>query len=724
MTDLDSQIDAAIAGLAASHTPLDVKSYIEAFRESAIEKAKDVLKHLEDNQHFAKKKPIFVSIGGGDGEELDFLLRNSTATDGILIELNDNLAACARRRTFPNGKSLHVVGKAAQDGLSDAMAKAEQMVTGGHAEAIVVTGHAVLHELYDRGLRNAGFDVVGFFGSIFSAADIPTFFTYREPGAPEKWPEHVTLSANCSAQSLLTLARAITQRHSALADLTPQPAILGDGIRMNKNLAMEVLAKLFYLKDLRHEIEERVTVIEHGNLQNALWTAIGDLARAEDRTGITSHSAPTKSFAERWNVLKVHANGIQPNNSSRPLATAESQTRVVAWRMPKKTSVSIVNTMPSDVALAQEAWENRDNSLLQSLLFSRGRAWVEAAETSRGVVLLKEIADQTPPKGLESLWSRYLVLIQRLFGGDFSGLAFFERGPELTHAGLRTLFRAEQMEHLRRLRKHEESLGIANELAALLKGVGSASSDLDFYSFGTSNLLLSNFLRFGGRYEDALHFIQLAETILKPGILSHATELSHCFYAKQVCIAMTGLAGFSSFGEVNGQEFAAALIELSYSHAAWFIGDIARAESHAQEAARRFKQFGNYNYAGRARELLGLLQAWQALEKGEKPSFDGLPPELKRGVAALVMGEDSEFLCSWFVRLRPSRAVGLLQFANRFSKRYEAPFNIQLPSVLNAEQNGWRWGNALYAGSLAEGNQILRQQIRILNERRLPLIAD
>src|SRR5437762_12323280 len=46
---------------------------------------------------------------------------------------------------------------------------------------------------------------------------------------------------------------------------------------------MELLAKLFYLEDLQHEIQERSTAVDHSVLQNTLLLAIGDAAVVEGR---------------------------------------------------------------------------------------------------------------------------------------------------------------------------------------------------------------------------------------------------------------------------------------------------------------------------------------------------------------------------------------------------------------------------------------------------------
>jgi hypothetical protein len=132
MTALDREIDAAVASLdgpAASAKPFDPQQYIAAFEASAQEKARDVLQCLKQDEYFSAKKPFLVSIGGGDGAEIDYLLQNSPATDGVLIELVEPIAQMARLRVLPAGKSLDVVVKPAQTGIVEAMAKAIRAVS-------------------------------------------------------------------------------------------------------------------------------------------------------------------------------------------------------------------------------------------------------------------------------------------------------------------------------------------------------------------------------------------------------------------------------------------------------------------------------------------------------------------------------------------------------------------------------------------------------------------
>lgn len=309
--------------------------YIDAFKTSARRKAETVLGFLKDGT-FPANKPVFVSVGGGDGEELAHLLENSTATDGVLLELSDAFADRARNRKLRDGKRIRVVQGSAQARIAEAMEYAAHLVRQGCGDALIITCHAVIHEMYDRG--DIGFDDLGFFGPIFKYPDLPTGFTYREPGDIEGWPDELLVSADCDPESLLKLAEAIRGRHEALKKLTPAPqTIAGESLRVHRTLGLELLAKLFYLEDLPHEIEERSTSIDHDRLNNAIHTAIGDRARFENRAVSQTQGGPTGSFVEKWKRMKVRIETRQAGKPKEARSVPEFQKRMIVWRDARTT---------------------------------------------------------------------------------------------------------------------------------------------------------------------------------------------------------------------------------------------------------------------------------------------------------------------------------------------------------------------------------------------------
>jgi hypothetical protein len=249
------------------------------------------------------------------------------------------------------------------------------------------------------------------------------------------------------------------------------------------------------------------------------------------------------------------------------------------------------------------------------------------------------------------------------------------------------------------------------------------------YVAGTANFLMGNFLRHGGAYQLASQYVAKAQSLYRPKLDSHDTELAHCYYSRQVCIAMTGMSAFDApFDDASEsiRRFAHALINLSYSHAAWFVGDIARAQHWALDAAGRFAKIGYAQYSRRAQNLAGLLGIWQSCSNLANRDYSQLDPTLKRLVLILI-GEDRdyEWFASNFAKLRPSTAVGILQFAMEFGAKLPVQYQLQLPRTLFCESNGqFNWRSSQVVESLEEANMRMRTNLSIPNTLRVPVLAD
>jgi hypothetical protein len=740
---LDIDIQEALARL-NSATPkggsFDIERYRQAFSQSAREKAKAVLDSLEGPQSpFDGMVPVFVSIGGADGEELDFLLNNSKGSVAVLVEALHPLAEAARKRALPEGKHIEVFEGDALSQLTSAVAFADDLILKSKADFKVITCHAVIHELYDRGEQ--AFDSLDFFASIFNNESIPTWFTYREPAVPPNWPEAVLVSADCHSKSLDQLSRAIIDRHPSFASLRPKPLVVGRKLRVHSKLAMELLAKLFYLEDLQHEIEERSTSIDHQALSNSLLLSIGEQAVDERRAVVQTSRGPSDSFTRFWQKLGIGVLALRDDKSTEPLTVPESHVRLIAWRnIPEITSPSIMPSpsplkafappMPEDLTLAKRTLQNGDPDLLEALLISNGRAWIEGNHRLPALSLLEEVRS-SPHSPLQELWCHYLLSIATLFSGhgytleDFSE-NFLERSKAV---GLYTLFRAERMEFARKLGHGDLALGLANqileELSKVLPDAVRQMSNPQRYVYGTSHFLIANLLRSGGLYRSALSHIDLAENFLRPGIVSHDTELAHCYYARSVCYSMQG---FANVGPLPGEDpdnfhFASALIRLTYSNAAWFMNDLQAAHNYAREAAEAFSRIGAIGYAGRANSIAGLLGRWMVLEgKATECNTTELDP-----LVDVIIGKSDDYtlLANWLHKARPSVALGLLQFSLfRPKKKNDSP-EMELPDLLEFDAEGQlRYLELSPASSIAGVASQLRSALRVSNGQRVPLIPD
>ncbi len=124
--------------------------YIAAFQNSAYDKAQSVLDQLSIHPVFSALRPVFLSIGGGDGTELDYLPKQSSAAAGVptrgesrpLVE-----AADQRVGRLPSGKEMTIFEGNAKLRIRDAVTQATSLVAAGRGDYPAVTCHAVLHEL-------------------------------------------------------------------------------------------------------------------------------------------------------------------------------------------------------------------------------------------------------------------------------------------------------------------------------------------------------------------------------------------------------------------------------------------------------------------------------------------------------------------------------------------------------------------------------------------------
>lgn len=513
-TELDIAVAKALGKLRAHReATFDYQSYIRAFLKSAQRKAEAALAEFNsETSPFRVLTPLFVSVGGGDGEELRCLLKNSSAQHGILIEQSRLLADQARQRAHEvSPKKLTVIEGDAQAKVREAVEEAARSGGSGADKCIAVTCHAVIHELYDRSEK--AFDLLGFLGGIFSC-NIPTWLTYREPGLPEKWPDEVLLSAACSASSLLELAEAIRSRHASLRELSPEPSIVGDHLRMHRALAMELLAKLFYLEDIEHEINERSTAVDHNRLINALSIAIGDSALREKRALVRTSSAPTDSFVDLWSYYGVDVIGVDADSKRTRLPVAESQTRVIAWRIPLETGTpsprakgaQTTESVRAELIVASDALARNDELVVTALVESLGRAWIESSELSRALALLSDVSARYPPPSRAFLWSNYNSCLARLFAGETVDPEWFSERIEglAQNRDLRLLYRAERMEFCRRRARLVDAIGEANTLRTqLAEYAPSSPTSSSAYTIGTAHFVLGNLLRHGRQYDHA-----------------------------------------------------------------------------------------------------------------------------------------------------------------------------------------------------------------------------
>jgi len=385
----------------------------------------------------------------------------------------------------------------------------------------------------------------------------------------------------------------------------------------------------------------------------------------------------------------------------------------------------------SELAVAEAALERFDLDLLTAVLTSKGRAWIESEDKTAAIRLLNSVISKVPVDHLAHLWSHFLLSIASLFAGEQISPEMFAEKLEVLAApvGLSLLFRAERMEFFRKIDRGDEAIAVANTILPVLNPATDAADSLNRYVVGTCHLLLGSLLRYGGQYANAWRLIDVAQRTFLPGVDSHDTELAHCYYAKAVCAAMTGVSNFDApfdLGSESTRQFAGALIQLSYSHAAWFLGNVAQAKHFASQAAALFESISTPRYAARASRLAALLGWWEAFESGKHPDLESSTATDGRAVAALTSRtQDLTWVIDWIHSLRPSKALGLLQFAKEYGPEWETAIEVSLPRILEMQSDGTlRWHGDQKANSLKAADAAIRRALSIPLDRRIPLLAD
>ena len=176
-------------------------------------------------------------------------------------------------------------------------------------------------------------------------------------------------------------------------------------------------------------------------MTNFLWTAIGDTARIEQRANIVSFSAPSSSFVRFWEQHGIDIRATKEDGSTSQLAIAESHTRVVAWRLAPNTTTQRdleqrqpVAPTPSatrpDLITTTQAFDTGEWELLDNLLLSRGRAWIESSDKSGALHFLNRITEAGEQDPFSFFWSHYLISIDALFAGGSPSPDLFSEAME------------------------------------------------------------------------------------------------------------------------------------------------------------------------------------------------------------------------------------------------------------------------------------------------------
>lgn len=442
------------------------------------------------------------------------------------------------------------------------------------------------------------------------------------------------------------------------------------------------------------------------------------------------------SAAQDSIVSKESAEG--PRTSRREVDLGKGHINIVkptssddfAFLFVKAAAKRVIYDKNADYAALQSAISEGDSHTAELLVATRGRSWIERPDADRAIEILERVVQRFDPSSAEVIWSRYLLVIARLFRArDTSSTAIDdELLSESERIRLAPVLLAEKMELARKRGDREIALKLYGEVWAKLESRERPRSAGEAYAVGTSHFLIANLLRYGGLYADARHSIEVAQGHFLPTIISHQTELAHCHYALEVCRSVTGVTRDESIppGSSEFRPFAEALIVLAQSHAQWAQARTTEAVENAELAAKAFEMIGYHPYAARAKRLFDLLEVWRRLELGVAPERAVAASNSDGSILRSLLGlaGTSGTIHDSFSRLRPSQALGLLQFASTYNPNWTNNIGeFELPPLLQRSAGQLNWVS-LRASSLEDANRILRRTLQISTHVPIPLIAD
>lgn len=240
---------------------------------SAIRKAKHVLKDVSSSGLDLATTAV-ISLGGADGTEIEYILKNSPISKGVLVEYDDDLAEIARaksRELTTFGKELRVLTGDAVQKLTNAINLVTNWRQEGSITYLLVTIHALLHELPNRAGHTT--DIEAFLARLLEPG-LPGRLVLREPCAPRDLPDTVYLHADCDPNTLAKLANRIRTTYPTVFP-EDYPLPMHEKVRMSSRLAAETIVKIFYLDSLSYEIDEVVTAFTRDELLNTIRVVFG-----------------------------------------------------------------------------------------------------------------------------------------------------------------------------------------------------------------------------------------------------------------------------------------------------------------------------------------------------------------------------------------------------------------------------------------------------------------
>ncbi len=297
---LDAEIRALLGhpGLTLPAGGDSANRYHEAFQRSGVEKAQGIVEDLAGRStRIDVSRCAYFSIGGSTGAELAYALEHTPITHGLLLEYSDKAIEFFQEHHKPRlealGKTVQAVQGDAVDRLEHCNSILDTWRQAGRIDGVVCSVQAVLHELPTR---SRDFKLPRFLANACWNWN-PCLFYSREPCGPSTWPERVKLAVpGIRGSTLLELA---TRIRKELGFLQPVQRHGPDHIELERDLAIEVLFKIFYRREFHHEMQERTTSLDPKAFVVSLRAALGPHARVSE-----THE-PSGSFEHHYREYRV-----------------------------------------------------------------------------------------------------------------------------------------------------------------------------------------------------------------------------------------------------------------------------------------------------------------------------------------------------------------------------------------------------------------------------------
>ena len=672
---------------------------------ASVRALRDALKAPSGPLH--GRRPVFLDIGHGGSAEFRAavsVIREITghAPVGMFALGPEHLKSVAADTAVSSGH--------ADSHVDSVLRNIGAEISSGRADALVVMMAAPITEEWES---DAGLDVSALYARLFSVDAAIKWLTYSEPLDPSAWPPEVLVELPIPARDVITLLE-VEGRWRPKLPLRDQSYVIAmsasEAVQFLLALCgQDVAVGLSTRRGLATPPYSAALALTLANIAPQNHVITRDLTVAFD---IQAHLA----------IAGVRISGVGRGAGESLASLSVNRGQVVAWtsELPRDDAPG---TSATSADWLEEAIADRDEHIAAAVLGTHGRAWIERLDAPRALSVIQRATQIFNERSAAGLWAHYLVALDSALRQDAPDPHWFD-GPWLERAAdgdFEMLYRAEQTEFTRLRGDLSRACALGTALYSKLKAYVPAGSASSRYSVGTAWLLLANLLRCGGRYEQARLCLDRATDLFDPSIPAHRIEVLHAEYATSVCDAMQGVSTVHATEGWPAPEalFARSLVTLANAHAAWFVSDHARAQEYAAQALDGFSSIGFQRYAVRTRRLQMLMTEWTELARTGGDS-DPADPAL-RAIVCAPRGAVVTALRD----MRPSRALGLLQFAMAFSDDPEAARQIALPSVIRLKADDTISLSPLSdATSFAQANRSLREAMGIGAETKLPLLVD